>query len=166
MKHVACTSLNKRTNVSYTHLARLNCSNAIKKLWSIQNDWHTNRKIEQVEWWSWWWISTLVWLWNLSSVKGTLPVESKETLKQIKTHKQTNKQTNKQNNNNNKKQKQTKERGKMRLKVVAQCKFETSYGYWLYVLVMSRTRFRVNPHSIVAWMSRNSLLKAGTKSEG
>ena len=26
---------------------------------------------------------------------------------------------------------------------------------------MSRTRFRVNPHSIVAWMSRNSLLEAG-----
>ena len=24
---------------------------------------------------------------------------------------------------------------------------------WLYVLIMSRTRFRVNPHSIVAWMS-------------
>ena len=30
---------------------------------------------------------------------------------------------------------------------------------------MSRTRFRVNPHSIVAWMSRNSFLEAGTKSE-
>ena len=25
---------------------------------------------------------------------------------------------------------------------------------------------RVNPHSIVAWMSRNSLLEAGAKSEG
>ena len=36
---------------------------------------------------------------------------------------------------------------------------------WLYVLIMSRTRFRVNPHSIVAWMSRNFLLEAGTKSE-
>ena len=36
----------------------------------------------------------------------------------------------------------------------------------LYVLVMSRTRFRVNPHSIVAWISRNSLLEAGAKSEG
>ena len=33
---------------------------------------------------------------------------------------------------------------------------------WLYVLIMSRTHFRVNPHSIVAWMSRNSLLEAGT----
>ena len=87
-------------------------------------------------------------------MKGTLPVESKETLKQIKTHKQTNKQTNKTTTTTtttkNKKQKQTKERGKMRLKMVAQCKFETSYGYWLYVLVMSRTHFRVNPHSIVA----------------
>ena len=26
--------------------------------------------------------------------------------------------------------------------------------------------FRVNPHSIVAWMSKNSLLEAGAKSEG
>ena len=37
---------------------------------------------------------------------------------------------------------------------------------FLYLLVMSRTRLRVNPHSIVAWMSRNSLLEAGAKSEG
>ena len=37
---------------------------------------------------------------------------------------------------------------------------------WLYVPVMSCTRLRVNPHSIVAWMSRNSLLEAGAKSEG
>ena len=29
-------------------------------------------------------------------------------------------------------------------------------GEWLYVFIISRTRFRVNPHSIVAWMSRNS----------
>ena len=36
---------------------------------------------------------------------------------------------------------------------------------WLYVLVMSRTRLNVNPHSTLAWMSKNSLLKAGTKSE-
>ena len=36
---------------------------------------------------------------------------------------------------------------------------------WLNILVMSRTRFRGNPHSIVAWMSRNSLLEAGAKSE-
>ena len=30
---------------------------------------------------------------------------------------------------------------------------------------MSRTYFKVNPHSIVAWMSRNLLLEAGAKSE-
>ena len=36
---------------------------------------------------------------------------------------------------------------------------------WLYVLVMLRTRFRVNPHSIVTWMSRNSLFEAALKSE-
>ena len=29
---------------------------------------------------------------------------------------------------------------------------------WLYVLLMSRTRFRMNPHSIVGWMSRYSFL--------
>ena len=28
---------------------------------------------------------------------------------------------------------------------------------------MWRTRFRMNPHSIVAWISRNSLLEAGAK---
>ena len=32
--------------------------------------------------------------------------------------------------------------------------------FYLYVLVMSRTRFRVNRHSIVAWLSRNSLPEA------
>ena len=37
--------------------------------------------------------------------------------------------------------------------------------HWLYVLFMSRTRFRVNPYSIVAWMSRNSLLEAGAISK-
>ena len=37
---------------------------------------------------------------------------------------------------------------------------------WLYILVMPRTPFRVNPQSIFAWMSRNSLLKAGAKCEG
>ena len=31
---------------------------------------------------------------------------------------------------------------------------------WLYVLVMSRTRFRVNPHSVVGWISRNSLFES------
>ena len=42
------------------------------------------------------------------------------------------------------------------------CKLQIN---WLYVLIMSRRRFRENPHSIVAWMSRNSLLKTGTKFE-
>ena len=32
----------------------------------------------------------------------------------------------------------------------------------LYVLIKTRTRFRVNLHSIVVWMSRNSLLKTGS----
>ena len=36
---------------------------------------------------------------------------------------------------------------------------------WLYVFVTSRTRLRVNPLSIVAWMSRNSLIETGAKSE-
>ena len=36
---------------------------------------------------------------------------------------------------------------------------------WLYVLVMCRTLSWVNPHSIVAWMSRNSFLKACVKAE-
>ena len=30
---------------------------------------------------------------------------------------------------------------------------------WLFVLIITRTCFRVNPHCIVAWMSRNSLLE-------
>ena len=41
--------------------------------------------------------------------------------------------------------------------------WQKSENVWLYVLVMSRTRLRVNPHSTVAWMSRNSLLEAGAK---
>ena len=36
--------------------------------------------------------------------------------------------------------------------------------HWLYVLIMWRTHFRVNLNSMIAWMSRNSLLKAGAKS--
>ena len=35
----------------------------------------------------------------------------------------------------------------------------------LYLLIMSRTRFRVSPHSIFAWISRRYLLEAGMKSE-
>ena len=44
------------------------------------------------------------------------------------------------------------------------CEYLSVWCIWLYVL-MSGTRFRVNPHSIVAWMPRNSLLEAGVKSE-
>ena len=36
---------------------------------------------------------------------------------------------------------------------------------WLYVPVMSRTHFKVNPDSIVAWMSRNSLLEVAAEYE-
>ena len=32
---------------------------------------------------------------------------------------------------------------------------------WLYVLIISCTRFKVNLHSIAAWMSMYSLFKAG-----
>ena len=35
----------------------------------------------------------------------------------------------------------------------------------MYALIMSYTRFRVNPISVVAWMSRDSLLQTGVKSE-
>ena len=42
---------------------------------------------------------------------------------------------------------------------------QTEIGNCDSVLVMSRTHFRVNLHSIVVWMSRNPLLEAGAKSE-
>ena len=45
------------------------------------------------------------------------------------------------------------------------CEYLSVGFIWLYILIMSRTRFRVNPHSIVAWISRNSLLETGAKSE-
>ena len=35
----------------------------------------------------------------------------------------------------------------------------------MYILIMSRTRFRVTPHSIIARMFRNSLLETGAISE-
>ena len=38
-------------------------------------------------------------------------------------------------------------------------------GKWLYVLTMSRTRLRVNPYSIIAWMLRKSFLETGAKFE-
>ena len=70
---------------------------------------------------------------NKLSLQDTLAVESKETLNQIKKNNiQTNKQikttTTATKLNKNKKQEQTKDKGKKRLKVVVQCKFETSYG--------------------------------------
>ena len=34
---------------------------------------------------------------------------------------------------------------------------------WLYVLIVSRTFFGVNPYSIVSWVSRSSLLETGAK---
>ena len=43
--------------------------------------------------------------------------------------------------------------------------FSTETEIWLFVLIMSRTHFGVNPHSIVAWMSRNSLLETDAMSE-
>ena len=36
---------------------------------------------------------------------------------------------------------------------------------WLYVIVMSRIRFTLNPHSIFAWVSKNYLLETVTTSE-
>ena len=38
------------------------------------------------------------------------------------------------------------------------CEYLPVRYIWLYVLIMSCARFRVNPHSIVAWISRNSSL--------
>ena len=45
------------------------------------------------------------------------------------------------------------------------CEYLSVRCIWLCILVMSRTHFRVNPHSIFAWMSRNSFLKTGAISE-
>ena len=36
----------------------------------------------------------------------------------------------------------------------------------LYVLLISHTHFRRNPHFLVSWMSRNSFLEPGAKPEG
>ena len=43
------------------------------------------------------------------------------------------------------------------------CEYLSVRCIWLHVLIMSRMRFRVYPHSIVTWISRNSLLEAGAK---
>ena len=45
------------------------------------------------------------------------------------------------------------------------CEYLPVRCIWLYVFIMSRTISKVNPHSTVAWMSRNSLLEAGAISE-
>ena len=58
-----------------------------------------------------------------------------------------------------------KKRGKPSLYLMNRCNSWKHMQHWLYVLIMSCMHFRVNPHSIVAWMSRNSLLKTGVKSE-
>ena len=38
------------------------------------------------------------------------------------------------------------------------CEYLSVRCIWLYVIIMSRTHLRVNPHSTFAWISRNSLL--------
>ena len=45
------------------------------------------------------------------------------------------------------------------------CEYLSVRCIWLYFFIMSRTSLRVNPHSTVTWMSRNSLLEAGVISE-
>ena len=51
------------------------------------------------------------------------------------------------------------------LYLVNRCNSWKHVQHWLYVPIMSRMCCRVNPHSLVAWISRNSLLKTGVKSE-
>ena len=41
------------------------------------------------------------------------------------------------------------------------CEYLSVRCIWLYVLIISSTRFRVNLHSIAMWISRNSLLETG-----
>ena len=45
------------------------------------------------------------------------------------------------------------------------CEYLSVRFIWLYVINMSRTRFSVNLHSIVAWLLRNSSLETGAISE-
>ena len=49
--------------------------------------------------------------------------------------------------------------------IVLCCQYSSVRCFWLYVIIMSRTRLRVNLHSIVARMSRNSLLETWAISE-
>ena len=45
------------------------------------------------------------------------------------------------------------------------CEYLCVQSISLHLLIMSRTRFRMNLHFIVAWMSRNSLLETSAISE-
>ena len=45
------------------------------------------------------------------------------------------------------------------------CEYLSVRCIWRHVLIMSRTCFRVNPHSIVPWMSINSLLEVWSLSD-
>ena len=45
------------------------------------------------------------------------------------------------------------------------CEYLSARRIWLDAIIMSRTRFRVNLHSMVAWMWRKSLLETGAISE-
>ena len=45
------------------------------------------------------------------------------------------------------------------------CEYLSVQCIWLYVLVVSRRCFKVNPHSIVAWMSRSKELLAQSQCE-
>ena len=40
--------------------------------------------------------------------------------------------------------------------------FSLNKQFWLCVLIMLHTRFRVNLHSVVPWLSRNSMLETET----
>ena len=45
------------------------------------------------------------------------------------------------------------------------CEFLPVRCLWLYLIIISRTSFKMNLHSIVPWMSKNSLFETGAISE-
>ena len=45
------------------------------------------------------------------------------------------------------------------------CEYLSVWCIWLYVIIMSRTRFKLHPCSTFAWISRNSLLEISAISE-
>ena len=45
------------------------------------------------------------------------------------------------------------------------CEYLSVLHIWLFVIIMSRTHFRVNPHSIFSWMWSNYFLETGAISE-